>query len=448
MLPQSFPAVVSIGPAEALPAEKVSRDEPLTRGIALDDLNVAENSSTAETHVIAEMPILKVVSSDHQSFLWWRWWLHNKGVVLVLTSEMFGALMNTATRLLETSRGNAGGMHPFQILLARMTVTFMLSSVYMWYTKVPYFPLGMKEVRRLLLFRGVAGFIGVYGLYYSLQYLPMAEATVITFLVPIITSWACSLLLHEKFSRTQQICGFISLVGIILIACPDLPYLNHLEPPLAPGSTLAATFNSTSQTVNDGPTNSTAVSITPSPSLVSTTTVQRIIAVGIALIGTLGGAGAYTIIRWIGQRAHPLISVNYYAFTCTLISATSLLFIPSIAFELPANFREWMLLSFLGISGFLLQFLLTAGLQADRSSRATNMMYSQMLFALVLEKLVWGSVPGLISIIGGLLILGSTVFVALRKGVSKDEHGIQQAMDEENSLMLNGEDLAREGDED
>ena len=115
MLPQSFPAVVSVGPAETLPAENVSRDESLTRGIAPDDLNVAGNPSTAETHSIPEMLILKVVSSDHQLFFWWRWWLHNKGVVLVLTSEMFGALMNTATRLLETSRSNAGGMHPFQV---------------------------------------------------------------------------------------------------------------------------------------------------------------------------------------------------------------------------------------------------------------------------------------------------------------------------------------------
>lgn len=187
MLPQSFPAVVSVRPAEALPTEKVSRDDPLTQGIALDDINVAGNPSTAETHVIAEMQILKVVSSDHRMSFWWRWWLHNKGVVLVLTSEMFGALMNTATRLLETSRDDAGGMNPFQvskkphmkvsflqtililvphqILFARMTVTFVLSSLYMWYSKVPYFPLGMKEVRRLLLFRGVAGFVGVYGLY-------------------------------------------------------------------------------------------------------------------------------------------------------------------------------------------------------------------------------------------------------------------------------------------
>ena len=187
MLPQSFPAAVSVGPAEALPAEKVSRDEPLTQGIALDDINVAGNPSTAETHVIAEVQILKAVSSDNQMSFWWRWWLHNKGVVLVLTSEMFGALMNTATRLLETSRDDAGGMNPLQvskkahmrvsflqttlilmphqILFARMTVTFVLSSLYMWYSKVPYFPLGMEEVRRLLLFRGVAGFVGVYGLY-------------------------------------------------------------------------------------------------------------------------------------------------------------------------------------------------------------------------------------------------------------------------------------------
>ncbi|OCK94665.1 uncharacterized protein K441DRAFT_635943, partial [Cenococcum geophilum 1.58] len=294
MLPQSFPAIVSVGLAEALPAENVSRDEPLTQGIALNDINVAGNPSTAETHVIAEMQILKVVSSDHQMPVWWRWWLHNKGVVLVLTSEMFGALMNTSTRLLETSCDDAGGMHPFQILFARMAVTFVLSSVYMRYSKVPYFPLGMKEVRRLLLFRGVAGFVGVYGLYYSLQYLPMAEATVITFLVPVITSWACSLLLHERFSRTQQICGFISFIGITLIACPGLPYLNHLEPPPQYSILMEAL-----------PTNGTAISVTPLPSLTSATTVQRIIAVGIALIGTIGGAGAYTTIRWIGQRAHP-----------------------------------------------------------------------------------------------------------------------------------------------
>jgi hypothetical protein len=36
------------------------------------------------------------------------------------------------------------------------------------------------------------------------------------------------------------------------------------------------------------------------------------------------------------------------------------------------------------------QFLLAAGLQYEKSSRATNMVYIQMLFALAFDKLVWG----------------------------------------------------------
>lgn len=46
-----------------------------------------------------------------------------------------------------------------------MSITLVLCCVYMWYTKVPYFPLGKPEVRGVLVARGVGGFFGVFGLY-------------------------------------------------------------------------------------------------------------------------------------------------------------------------------------------------------------------------------------------------------------------------------------------
>ena len=52
-----------------------------------------------------------------------------------------------------------------QILFARMSITIVLSCLYMWYTKVPHFPFGDGKVRGLLVARGMAGFFGVYGLY-------------------------------------------------------------------------------------------------------------------------------------------------------------------------------------------------------------------------------------------------------------------------------------------
>jgi hypothetical protein len=86
-----------------------------------------------------------------------RFWERNRGVVLVAVAQLFGALMNLAARLLELE----GGMHPLQILFARMSMTTVLSCLYMWRNKVPDFPLGAKGIRGVLVVRGVSGFVSV-----------------------------------------------------------------------------------------------------------------------------------------------------------------------------------------------------------------------------------------------------------------------------------------------
>jgi drug/metabolite transporter (DMT)-like permease len=145
-----------------------------------------------------------------------------------------------------------------------------------------------------------------------------------------------------------------------------------------------------------------------------------------------GSSIAYTTIRWIGKRAHPLISVNYFSFGCTVISCAVMAFSPGVGFLFPADLKEWSYLIFLGVCGFVMQFLLAAGLQYEKSSRATNMVYTQMLFALAFDKLFFSNTPGLLSIAGGSLILGSAIYVAVRKGREREKgDGATRAADEE-----------------
>jgi drug/metabolite transporter (DMT)-like permease len=151
------------------------------------------------------------------------------------------------------------------------------------------------------------------------------------------------------------------------------------------------------------------------------------------MLGVLGSAGAYTSIRWIGNRTHALISVNYFAVWCTIVSTLALtlsrpLHISSLHFALPNGVRQWSMLIFLGICGFVMQFLLTKGLAVgDRGdgARATNMIYLNMIFALALDKLIFGQSPGWWSLAGSGLILGSAVYVAVQKqqSVALDEEG-------------------------
>lgn len=74
-----------------------------------------------------------------------------------------------------------------------------------------------------------------------------------------------------------------------------------------------------------------------------------------------------------------------------------------------------------------MQFLLSAGLQLEKSSRATLMVYTQMLFALLFDKLVFGTNPNLLSLFGSSLILSSAIYVAIQKESMKQKEDAKKA---------------------
>ncbi|KJX92166.1 hypothetical protein TI39_contig5901g00005 [Zymoseptoria brevis] len=353
-------------------------------------------------------------------------WIRNKGLALMLLAQFFGTLMNVATRKLEVEGNNGKGLHPFNILFARMGITVVLASTYMWRNKTPHFPFGAPEVRWLLIARGFGGFFGVTGMYWSLLYLPLADATVITFLAPGLACWACSFLINEPFTRVEKIGTLVSFVGVVFIARPTSFFAAFSSAPPASGTgDMAAPANDTSNQESDA---SNYDDVTPE---------QRLMAVGIALIGVLGASVAYTTIRWIGKRAHPLISVNYFATWCTIVSFVMQFALPQVGFLLPADVKEWGYLIFLGTCGFIMQFLLAAALSYEKSSRATNLTYCQMLFALGFDKLVFGHSPSGLSILGSSLILGSAIVVALQKNAAVPEKtGAEGGVDEEARMGL------------
>lgn len=293
-----------------------------------------------------------------------------------------------------------------------MSITAVASYIYMWWAKVPA-PFGTRPVLHLLIVRAMCGFMGVYGLYYSVQYLDLSEATVITFLAPIMTCYACSLLIPgETFNRRQQLAAVLSLVGVVLIARPF--------------SKLNWGSGSDGNGEEGSPDN--------------TDSYHHILATIVAFVGVIGAAGAYTSIRMIGRRAHPLVSVTYFSSVTTIISLLAMAVLPSVPFRLPHTPTEWSLLAGLGVCGFLLQFLLTAGLSyvppasvvsgkrgrgrgssSGSGARATSMVYTQMLFALFYDKVVWGSTLSPVSWAGSVLILACAVYVATMKEEKSEE---------------------------
>ncbi|KAI1410637.1 hypothetical protein F5Y13DRAFT_167602 [Hypoxylon sp. FL1857] len=343
----------------------------------------------------------------------------NIGLFFVFLAQVFASLMTMTTRLLET--GFEKKFHALQIIFVRMLATAVLGSLYMWYKKVPDFPLGRRDIRGLLVLRGLAGFTGLFCSYYSLSYLNIADATVISFLVPTMTAFICFIALREPFTVREAIAGLIAFAGVLFIARPTFLFPRDSES--QPEDDAAKLF------MVDKP-----KGIVPS---VPATPAQRSLAVLLAVIGTFAAAAAYSTIRVIGKRAHSLVSVNYFAVLATVGSFIIILVLPELHFEIPENAVQWSLLVAIGVAGFLLQFLLTEGLQREKAGRATNLIYTQMVFALILERVVWGTTPPAESLFGSALIIGSAIWVSLQKNKTPTTQKAV-AVDEEQSLLRAG----------
>ncbi|KAJ7576929.1 drug/metabolite transporter superfamily [Mycena floridula] len=312
----------------------------------------------------------------------------NTGLLLVACSQAFFAVMNTAVKELNSL---SPPVSTLELVLVRMFITYFCGIVYMLWTKVEDPWIGPKGVRLLLALRGFFGFFGLFGIYYSLQYLSLSDATVLTFLAPLCTGIAGSLVLNERFTWREATAGVFSFFGVVLIARPAFLFGHFHAVTPSPTPTLEDYLRAR------------AVDVTPE---------QRLVAVGVALVGVLGSTGAYTSIRAIGTRAHPIHMMSSFSFQCVVVSSIAMV-ATKTPFVIPTRLLWLSLLALIGIFGFLAQILLTMGLQRETAGRGTMAVYTLIIFSSILDRIFFHSIPSLLSVLGTLIIMASAIWVGV-----------------------------------
>lgn len=137
--------------------------------------------------------------------------------------------------------------------------------------------------------------------------------------------------------------------------------------------------------------------------------------------------------RRIGSKAHPLTVVNWFAWVIVIVTATVLVIERPVW---PHSLKSWCFLAIVGFFGGLMvrslssvrvsngtnqdshqlqEFLLTAGISGDRTSAATVMIYSQVLWALAIDRVVWHVGLNIWTFVGIGGVVGSLVLVSLAK---------------------------------
>ncbi|CCK72133.1 DMT family transporter KNAG_0J00500 [Huiozyma naganishii CBS 8797] len=325
----------------------------------------------------------------------------NVGLILLVVSYFFSSSMVVSTKVLETDPGSETKIQPLQILAVRMSITYLGCLLYMYINRntIPDVPFGERSVRKWLILRGCMGFFSVFGTYFSLMYLSISDSTLIMFLEPsliIVMAW---LFLNERIQRMEIVGCVVSLIGVVLI----------VRPPFLFGP---ATFDPDSD-----------------QSVESRNPRERLLATLVAVWGTVGMGSVYIIIRHIGDRAHAIMNVSYFSLVTFVVSIVGILVIPSMRFQIPHTWKEWILFANLGVSGFYHQFLLTLGIQRERAGRGSLITYTLLVYALFWDIFLYHHFPPLWSWCGMFLIVGSTVYVVKMKMDDAEQDGTGEALE-------------------
>lgn len=304
-----------------------------------------------------------------------------KGLGLAGIATVFQAIMSVCAKILGQS-----GVPVFEILLVRGIMVLSISYMRAVTTTQHTFPYALGKRKWLLVLRGCLGFGAVSSLYWSLQYLPLSDALVLTFLSPLLVAALAPVFNKELPSLIVVVAMVISLGGVIMIAKPSFLFggkgINKLG-------------------------------------------------LALALMQAAFGACARIVVRDLRRTETTDIIMVYSGTMHCICAVVACITVPRSVVILQ---HTWQVVTLLltGSCAYGAQVTLTAALRLVEASPATAMSYLTVVWGLVLGYFFFSEIPGLWELLGAAVVCSTTMLLGWDE---KRQHNKQQ---QQHQLQLEG----------
>ena len=208
----------------------------------------------------------------------------------------------------------------------------------------------------LLIYRGIFGCLGMIGMFYSYTKMPMTDAVTIQRLSPFFVIILSVLFLKERFNLRQFPFILFAFLGVLMVIKPGL------RADIFPGL--------------------------------------------IGLVAAVFMASAHVILRRLRLTDNHWTIINFFAYITGLMATIVLLIQGN--FMIPNRF-EFMLLFLLGFIAIGAQVTLTLAYRYTPASMVAPYLYSQIIFAAILEISLLRVLPDILTLIGSSIIVISGV---------------------------------------
>ncbi|XP_067015750.2 solute carrier family 35 member G1 isoform X2 [Anabrus simplex] len=291
------------------------------------------------------------------------------GLMLATLSSLFFSLCSVIVKWLVN-------VHPMELAACRFVGVLLPALPIVLYRKEAPFPKGRRV---MLLLRSFVGTTGLMLSFYAFRHMPLADANVVVFSVPVFVAIFARLFLKEPCGLFNVISVILTLIGVVLITRPPLLF-GHSVPALA------------------------------SPE--DTNNSSDLWGAVAAFSATLFGANAYVLLRALKGLHFSVIMTN---FGCFALMQTLLVTWALGALCIPQCGWDRIMVVALALFSFGGQILLTLALQLEQAGPVAIARSADIVFAFVWQVLFFQEVPNRYSIGGAILVTSSVVLTGLRK---------------------------------
>lgn len=311
--------------------------------------NLVIESETPST----SSPLTPVVSSPPKTRI------NILGILLAALSSFFFSLSTLIVKWL-------ADIDPSQLVAIRSVGILLPAIPILIYKNQNPFPKGQ---RLMLLLRSFAGATSVTLIFYAVKLMPLADASVIVFSVPVVVAVFARIFLKEPCGLFHYFTLFLTMIGVIMITRP--PFL----------------FGQSSKHYNFlGPL--------------------------AALSSTVFGAIVYILLRLLKNLHYSVILVCFGVYT--ILQSTTMSWI-SGSLCWPKCGSERFLVISLGVLSFSGQMFLTLAAQLEEAGLVAIARTVDVVFAFMWQIIFFGEIPNVFSILGAILVVTSVILIGLRK---------------------------------
>ncbi|SFB43131.1 Uncharacterized membrane protein [Clostridium frigidicarnis] len=266
------------------------------------------------------------------------------GILYIVLASFLFATMNLFAKL-------ATDCTPYQKTFVSNAVATLVVCIIIFRKKQSFF--GKKENRKYLIVRGVMGTLSILTLYYSMETLLLADATILTKLSPFFTIIFSFLFLKEKITKKQLSFLVIGFLGSLFVIKPEFT-----------SSIIPALFG---------------------------------------VISALCAGLAYTMIRVLGNKE------DFFTVILSFTGIATITMFPSLFINNNIDLINMLYLLGAGLCFTLGQVFLTLAYKNAPASEISMFDYIGLLFAALYGFMLFSEIPDYLSIIGYVIIIGISI---------------------------------------